>query len=245
MKWQYCTHFFKIFKLLKSVEDAPSTYTNWGHLLHKYVQEAAKGNPQPIKLIRTWMRFCRFYKLKSELVWAFSGAEAIITIQDKLKAEFGNYKVLDIELRLEMPTEGKWSQVFLGYIDIVLELEDGRIVIADFKSCKSHWAFNKFRDKFKDYQLTLYKNFYSKQCNVDPSRIDTYFITVQRSRSPSKALSFTRVTSGPKKVANAVAWMETALEAINTETFYKNRASCLKYGENYPCDLLNTEHCPR
>jgi hypothetical protein len=196
-------------------------------------------------LIKTWQRFCKFYKLQDEVYWAIPGAIAVSTVNKKFREEFGDFKVLEIEERLELPIDG-FSQIFKGFIDLAfLKLSDGRTIIADIKSCNNSFFFNKYRDKWKDYQLTLYKHFYCQKHNVDPETVETYFITVERNRKSKKPLSFVRVTSGPKKVENALAWLQTALKAINRGTWVKNRGNCHKWGESNPCPFYNSDLCSR
>jgi hypothetical protein len=100
----------------------------------------------------------------------------------------------------------------------------------------------KYKDAAKEYQLTLYKHFYSVIKNIDPKNIETYFVVIekQKSKSPLKTI---RITSGPKKVANALRWMNDPLSAINRKIFIKNRTSCLRYGEGHPCYFYRSEHC--
>jgi hypothetical protein len=177
--------------------------------------------------------------------WAVPGAIAVSTIRKRFEEEFGDFKVLQIEERLELPIEG-YPQIFKGFIDLAfLQTTDDRIIIADFKSCNNSFFFNKYRDKWKDYQLTLYKYFYCQKHDIDPKKVETYFIPIERRRKAKKPLSFVKVTSGPKKVQNALAWLQGALGAINRGTFIKNRGNCFKWGENSPCPFYDSSLCAR
>ena len=254
--WQYCTYYHKLVNIEKLKPFESNVYTHWGTLVHKYLQVVLLGEMDPLdaaeKLKRTWEVFCHIFKEKEAEKWAIRGARAVFEIKSMFQKEFGNYKVLQVEERLSVPVpEGeKYPQRFKGFIDIVIELEDGRVVIIDFKTCKSLYLFNKFRNKYKDYQLTLYKHFYIEKYEIQDltKTIETYFVTIERTGSSKKPIGFVRVTSGPKKVENALRWLINALDAINNSVFLKNRMSCHKYSnpgvnDDRTCVFFKTKHC--
>jgi hypothetical protein len=216
-------------------------------LLHKNIQNSllhgdSKKNAR--LLLETWQRFCQFYKLANIAYWSIPGAIATSTIEKKIEKELGKFKVLKTEERLSEPIE-KFPQIFKGFIDIILEQKD-KIIIADFKTCSSIYMFKKYKDKYKDYQLTLYKHFYCQKHNMDPKNVETYFIPVERNRRSKRPVSLLRVTSGPKKVKNALAWLYEPLNNVKKEgRWIKNRAACLKYGEDKPCPFYNSSFCTR
>lgn len=248
MDWKTCSWYFWLVHIEKHKVWEPSIYASWGHFIHKTLQKTLQeGNEKENAkyLIRVWQRYCRMYKLQDEVYWAIPGALAISKIRELFKKEFGEFEILNIEELLFLPIEGH-PQKFKGYIDVAfLRLEDGRVIIADFKTCNSAFFFNKYRDKYKDYQLTLYKHFYCKKYDVDPKEVETYFITVERYRKAKKPLAFTRVTSGPKKVRNALSWLYGALKAISDGTWIPNRGNCFKWGDDSPCVFYNTPLCPK
>jgi len=216
--------------------------------LHRYLplalkyQNSENDKLYTIQLKKIWTRFCKFYKLDVEH-WTDGGSKAIETIVEKFKKEFGNFEVLAIEERLELPNGGEWPQNFKGFIDVIIKTESGKIIIIDFKTCNSHFMFNKFRDKYKDYQLTLYKKFYCIKHNLDPKDIETYFVTIERRKKAKEPLELTRVSGGSVKLNNASEWLETALRAINRETWLHKRSSCFKFGEDHPCSFYKSEYC--
>ena len=163
--WQYCPHYFKLTAIDKLKPFEKTVYSHWGTLIHKYMQnvllEKLTAEEACNKLRRTWSKFCKLYGEEGSIGWSESGSKAILSIKEKLIEEFGSYEVLQVEERLAVPVpDDRFPQKFKGFIDIVLEVADGRIVVIDFKSCANSYLFNKFRDKFKDYQLSLYKFFY-------------------------------------------------------------------------------------
>jgi hypothetical protein len=247
-----CGHYFKLKHILRVLADTNTMWTHYGTWMHKYVQATLSGELEPSiaakKFIRSWFTFCRLYKKplvgksRDEPTSYYKGpVRAIMTIKEDFEKEFGKFKILCIEERLREAT--KYPQVFTGYIDIVIELENGDIVIADFKSCPSHFMFNKYKDKYRDYQLTLYKHHYCMKYGVDPKKVETYFVTIAKDPKIKKPTTFMRVTSGPKKVQNALDWLNGALAAVEKKMFVKNKTACDDFYGN-SCPYKNTPHCP-
>lgn len=260
--WQYCTNYFKLSHIdgLKPYES--TVWTAYGGLVHKYVQNVLQDiidvEYAQTRFVRTWDKFCGMYRkdiakqLKPDVdpkTFSIAGFNILKDIKSAMKKQFGNYKILHIEERLELPSGDKWPQKFKGFIDIVIELENGSIILADFKSCKSGYLFNKYRDKYKDYQLTLYKHFLAIKYGIDPDKIETWFILLERNHKSKTPIQFVRVTSGKKKVKNAVAWLNKALNSINKNIWIKNRMNCRKfcgsnpYEDDHACKFLGTEYC--
>ena len=91
-------------------------------------------------------------------------------------------------------------------------------------------------DRLVTYQLTLYKNFYSLKYNIDVDDIETHFALLKRTSKKDKVEIF-RVTSGARKMKNALELLEKAISNIESGISIKNRMSC-KY-----CEFYKTEHC--
>lgn len=257
-----CGWFYKLKNIDKLYPRTDGIWTHYGTLFHKCVQNVLMDIWTPEYgakyFIRAWFRFCRMYK--KQLAQNMADDEfklpkkckapkdiyrnpvrAIMEIKDAFKKEFGPHKVLWVEERLEEPTE--YPQVFTGLIDIGILLVDGTIIIADFKTCSSHFMFKKYLTKFKEYQITLYKSHYCKKHNVDPKTVETYFITMAKDPAVKKPLNFMRVTSGPVKMTNANNWLNKGLEKIQTNNFQKKRTSCHKFfGKD--CPFYDSPECP-
>jgi len=262
VNWQYCPKYYELVNIKRIPSISGKIYIHWGHLIHQYIQDTLLGNISPEdgckRLRRTWRKFCNLYKnqikeshpeLKNPEGMAIAGGEAVLNIEKEVRKQFGNFKVLEVECRLKNPTDS-WPQNFKGFIDLVLELEEGdtKIVILDIKSCKSHWAFSHFKDKYKDYQLTLYKHYYiQSHPEYTVKDIETYFLTIERNPKSKDPINFIRVTGGKEKISNALKWLNSALSAINRGLFVKNRMSCHKYcsipGDKNTCTFYKTIHC--
>ena len=256
-KWQLCPHYYKLDVVLKLKTFDETVWKYWGTLIHKYSQSVLQDHMEPKeasdKFARTWNRFCDLYgnieyetnkKIKDLKSLTSIGAITVLTIKDAFKQEFGNFKVLGVERRISTSPLNPWPQNFKGFVDIIIQLENDSIVIIDLKSCSSSYYFNKCRDKYKDYQLTLYKHFLClTEDSWDQKTTETYFVTLERNPASKNPIGFTRVTAGQKKIDNALKWLDNALYSINNKKWIKNRSGCHKYGPKYPCHFFKSKYC--
>ena len=173
-------------------------------------------------------------KLREEMLGQGETLSALIL--DALKSYFGSFRVVSAEEELLSPLPNTEVQ-FKRYIDLIIQTDDGKYHIIDYKSCSWGWDAKKRSDAMTSYQLTLYKNFFSKIKNVDPKNIETHFALLKRTAKKNQVELF-RVTSGPKKVENALKVLNNAVYNIGKGNFPKNRLNC-KY-----CEFYKTEHCP-
>ena len=86
------------------------------------------------------------------------------------------------------------------------------------------------------YQLTLYKWFWAAKHNIDLKDIETHFGLLKRTAKKDQVELF-RVTSGEKKIQNALELLDKMVKNVRKEKFIKNRLSC-----DY-CPFKKTEHC--
>jgi hypothetical protein len=152
-----------------------------------------------------------------------------------LKQYFGSFKLVaaEQELMLDIPeTEFK----FKGYVDLILQTDDGKYHIIDYKSCSWGWDAMKKNDAMTNYQLTLYKHFFGTLKGIDQKDIETHFCLLKRTAKKDQVELF-RVTSGPKKVQNSLKVLNNAVYNIGKGNFPKNRLGC-KY-----CEFYKTEDC--
>lgn len=249
--FHYCPHFYKLSNIDKLRVFVKNNYSYWGSIAHKYVQLVVldKISPEDAtkKIQRTWDKYCGIFKQEEEVrSWHLNSWKILSEMKSILTENFGKYKVLKIEERLSLPTGSE--QIFKGFIDLVLQLEDGKIVIIDFKSCDTTYKFNRFKETAKDYQLTLYKKYYAIKHNIPLKDISTYFITLERKKGVKKPVKVIHIGSTPKKISNATKWLEVALHNINSRRFLKKRSSCHKYSkagidETNTCVFYKTKYC--
>ena len=125
---------------------------------------------------------------------------------------------------------------FKGFIDLVIQTEDGKYHVIDWKTCSWGWDMKKWSDSLTTYQLTYYKTFFSQKHNIPMENIETHFALLKRTAKKNKVEIF-RVTSGQRKVNNSLKLLEKTVKSINKGVTFKNRLSC-KY-----CNFYKTAHC--
>ena len=152
-----------------------------------------------------------------------------------LKEYFGSYEIFSTEEKLYEDIEESPLK-FKGYIDLVVKTGDGKYHIIDYKTCSWGWNARKKNDKILTYQLTLYKIFFSKKHNIDLKDIETHFILLKRTAKKDRVEPF-RVTSGKKKVQNALNLLDKSIYNITSKRYIKNRTSCNL------CEFNKTKYC--
>ena len=159
----------------------------------------------------------------------------VSTFREELDSYFGDCEVISTEEKLYEDIDDH-DLKFKGYIDLVVRTKDGKYHILDWKTCSWGWDARKKADKMINYQLTLYKLFWAKKHDVPLGMVETHFGLLKRTAKKENTEIF-RVTSGPKKLKNALTFLEKAVINIKRSFSIKNRLSC-KY-----CQFYNTEHC--
>jgi len=126
---------------------------------------------------------------------------------------------------------------FKGYIDAVIKTSDGKYHIVDWKSCSWGWDQRRRSDPMVTYQLTLYKIFFAQKHGIDLKDIETHFALLKRTAKKNRVEIF-RVTSGNKKMDNAMQLLRKALFNIKKKNYIKDRRSCVR------CEFCKTPECP-
>ena len=130
---------------------------------------------------------------------------------------------------------------FKGFIDLVVKTPDEKYHIIDWKTCSWGWDSRRKSDRMTTYQLTLYKHFWAKKRGINVEDIETHFALLKRTAKSNRVELF-RITSGKRKVDNAINLLTKAVYNIDKSNFIKNKTSCMsRFG---PCDFYKTEHCP-
>jgi hypothetical protein len=159
----------------------------------------------------------------------------ISSFRGGLDEYFGDCEVISTEEKLYEDMEGH-DMKFKGFIDLVVRTPDGKYHILDWKTTSWGWNARRKSDKILNYQLTLYKVFWAKKHNIPLENIETHFGLLKRTAKKNNTEIF-RVTSGQKKVRNAMAFLDKAVLNIKRKFTIKNRLSC-RY-----CAFYKTQHC--
>jgi hypothetical protein len=155
-------------------------------------------------------------------------------VMPALQEHFKEYEVFSTEEMLYENVEEGLPK-FKGYIDLVLKIGDIYHIL-DWKTCSWGWNARKKNNKLITYQLTLYKYFFAKKHNIDIKNIETHFALLKRTAKKNEVEIF-RVSSGLKKVNNALNLLKNATYNISVKRYIKNRTSCDM------CEFYQTAHC--
>ena len=154
-----------------------------------------------------------------------------------LRSHFGDFEVVSTEEDIYESIEAFEDYSFKGFIDLVIKTPDNKYHIIDWKTCSWGWNTQKKSDPMTTYQLTYYKHFYNKKHGIPLDEIETHFALLKRTAKKDLVEIF-RVTSGKRKMSNAIDLLNKALYNIQSGKFIKNKLACNR------CEFKNTEHCP-
>jgi hypothetical protein len=181
-----------------------------------------------------------------------TAGERILTNLDKC-GELKNAEVVHNEYPLfeDIHREDGLSIKFKGFIDLVIKTKakngDTVLYVCDFKTCSWGWDTDTRSDRWKHYQIFLYKYFLCKKFDLDPKYVRTAFVLLKK-RPPkgTEPVEFFPVSAGPVSVQRAIDMLNTNLtemkSRIETGEFVKERSSCQdKYGNT--CPFYKTDHC--
>jgi len=109
------------------------------------------------------------------------GVEILKFFSKKRKDYFikRGFKLLGCEIKLS--PEIRPGIKFVGYIDVVIQNEStGEVFLYDFKKSYRGWKAKTKANPTKRAQLQLYKWFYSKEFNIDLSKIQIEFVILKQ-----------------------------------------------------------------
>ena len=173
----------------------------------------------------------------------FSGAvemrefyEDGLNILSQFKKKRGQYfskkgwHLVKVELPIVMTPNNAFKNVlFKGFIDLVLYHEPtSTFKIIDFKTSTRGWNDETKKDEGKQFQLILYKYFFSQQFSIPEDQIEVDFLILKRkiweeSEFPQSRLQEYTPPSGKIKIKKAVTAINNFLEqCFNTDGSYKD-----------------------
>lgn len=141
-------------------------------------------------------------------------------------------------LDIENPNLGK-RPYFHGYIDLLLEDENGKKIIIDFKTASKPWDAEAKRDMNKKAQLKLYKYFYHQQSGIPLDDIRTMFIVLPRTQT-KRYYQEIEESFGKLAIANELKKLQQFFQNV-----YKNKIylPVLKEDVCKWCQFKATKHC--
>ena len=246
--WVHCAFYHKLTRIDKIDGFKGNAFTAFGTAIHdvcekKLLKEDIDDNEHFLTSFEENLaKLPDDVEIDSRLVADMreQGKKILPEIEDALNDYFEEYEVLAVELPLMEPIVDEDEYVFKGYIDAIVATPDGKVHIFDWKTCSWGWDARRKNDKMTTYQLTLYKHFFAQKTDADPKDIETHFALLKRTAKNNR-VEFFRVTSGPRKTANALKTLKMALWNIKKKRYIKNRLSCTA---GYGCKFYRTKHCP-
>ena len=245
--WTECPHRHKLIYIDKLPYFSGNEYTAFGTAIHKACEEKIPDKNvdaytvfeesflEELKVLKE-----QDHQLDRNLVHEMRKQARPIceSILPAIQKEFGDFTVISIEEPLleSINDFESYGRKFKGFIDLVIKTEDGVYHIIDWKTCSWGWSAQKKSDKIVNYQLTMYKHYFSKKHNISPNKIQTYFALLKRT-AKNNNVEILRVSSGQKKVNNCLSMLEKSVINIEKGISIKNRLSC-KY-----CKFYKTENC--
>jgi hypothetical protein len=250
--WKFCPFYYKLTRINGIPSGRESIHTAFGKAIHNtneriflqekqgtfdYQKDFVDNFQKEISAISKDIR--EAIPQKDIEDFQKQGCELIDLIYPATQQYFGEFDTFSAEEDLlEEIEEYKIDDYkYKGYIDLVLKTKDGKYHIIDWKTCSWGWEPQKKNDAMVTYQLTYYKHFFSKKHGIPLDKIETHFGLLKRTAKKDKVELF-RVSSGEKKVGNALKLLQECVHNVDHERFIKNRLSCSG------CSFHRTQHCP-
>jgi hypothetical protein len=247
--WSKCAFYHKLVNIDKIKLFKGNEYTAFGTAIHDTCENMLLNEKLDADNFFLEQYKQELKKLKEEehdfnktlaLEMKSQGLEILPFIKPELKNYFGKYKVFSTEEKLFEDIEVE-NYKYKGYIDLVLQTSDGKYHIIDWKSCSWGWNSRRKTERMTTYQLTFYKYYFSKKHNIDLDNIETHFALLKRTAQSNKVEIF-KVSSGKKKIENALNFLNKAMYNIINKKYIKNKLAC--HGPFGACEFYKTKHCP-
>jgi len=244
--WDFCPFYHKLTYIDRIKLFKGNVYTAFGTALHETCEKLTLNESSEYEKVFKQSFKDELQKLSNipeehaSMIrdMKVQGIELASMILEALKIKFPGYKVVSAEEEIFEPiidSPGEYD--YKGFLDLVIKTSDGKYHIIDWKSCSWGWDIKRKTERMTTYQLTFYKNFFCAKHNIDPKNVETYFGLLKRTAKKDKIEIF-RVSSGPRKIKNALNILNKAVYNIHNNNHPKNRLKCEK------CEFNRTEWCP-
>jgi hypothetical protein len=154
----------------------------------------------------------------------FDDGLAILDFIKKKRNEYfskRDWHLVGIEIPIVMSPNPKYPNIlYNGFIDLVLYHEPtNEFIIYDIKTSARGWGDKEKKDEIKQFQILLYKNYFSKQFNVPIENISVKFFILKRkiweeSEFPQKRIQEFIPANGKTKLNRANTALNDFVEDI-------------------------------
>ena len=162
----------------------------------------------------------------------FEDGIAILDFVKKKRNEYftkRGYYLAGIEIPIVLSPDKRYSNVlFNGFIDLVIYHEPtNSFTIYDIKTSGRGWGDKEKKDEIKQFQILLYKSFFSEQFGVPEENIDVKFFILKRkiwenSDYPQKRIQEFVPSYGKTKVKKARTALSSFIDNVfNLDGTYK------------------------
>lgn len=245
--WDFCPFYHKLTYIDRIKLFQGNAYTAFGTALHNTCENLVKDESLDYESYFKQSFKDELDKLTEEQLekdkilkedMLKQGIELAPLAIEALKKKFPGFQVVSTEEEIIEPIiDSAGDYDFKGFVDLVVKTPDGKYHIIDWKSCSWGWDIQKKTDRITTYQLTYYKKFFCDKHDVDPKKVETYFGLLKRTAKKDRVEIF-RVTSGSRKINNALNILQKAVYNIHNKNHPKNRLNCER------CEFNKTRWCP-
>ena len=255
----------------------PTIHTIFGTALHEAIQHyltvmydtsgAAADREDIVGMFEECLRneYAKQYKKSGshfstpeELREFFEDGVTIIEYLKKKRSRYfsrrGTY-LAGCEVPIIIAPNKRYNNVlYQGFLDVVLYHENSdRFTIIDIKTSTKGWSAKAKKDEDKQFQLILYKKFFSEQFNIPLDKIDIEFFIVKRKLYESEDYVIPRIqeftpASGKVKMNKATrALDEFITKAFTQEGFAEVEHQPTPDNPNNNCNwcaFYKTHLCP-
>ena len=243
--WIECSFRHKLQQIDKvSPPQEPSPYPEFGSAVHaaaeNYINTKIMDTPIATSLIReVWERDA----LSDVEAWCKQAEDILADIPSFMDSNFPDWEAIDAEHQLYEPI-GDLPHAFKGFIDAIIVVpskkKNGKpkYWVLDWKTTSWGWDRQKKQNQTVQSQIVLYKNFWSKKLEKNPSDISCGFVLLKRAAKPGLHCELIKVSAGPKTTERSLKVVNNMIRSVKKGVAIKNRYSCQW------CEFKDTPHCP-
>ncbi len=163
----------------------------------------------------------------------FDDGIAILEFIKKRRSEYFSSKgwhLVGIEIPIVITPDKRYNNLYYnGFIDLVMYHEPtNEFVIYDIKTSTRGWSDKEKKDEIKQFQILLYKTYFSEQFGVPTDNIDVKFFILKRkiweeSEFPQKRIQEFTPANGKTKMNKAKNALTNFIEsAFNLDGSFKD-----------------------